>query len=87
MILSMINCARVFHSSAQHNNRLWIIDSRATYRMTFDSNDFCESTPPERIALLMLKGSHIRLQELEQCLYPHLFPYLTLDLSHHCQIN
>jgi hypothetical protein len=42
------NCARVFYSSAQHKNCLWIIDSGETYHMTFDSNDFRESTPPRQ---------------------------------------
>ena len=39
------NCGQVFCSSTTQNDDDWIIDSGATYHMTFDPNDFSNTTP------------------------------------------
>lgn len=81
------NFARVFHSPAHHDNRLWIINSRATYHMAFDSNYFCESTPPRKNCIGNAKGVTYSVTKARTMTLSHMFLYLTLDLSRLCQIN
>ena len=42
------NCSNTLHSSTHNDDDNWILDSRATDHMTFDSNDFSHTTPPRQ---------------------------------------
>jgi hypothetical protein len=45
------NCGQVFCSSTTQNDGAWIIDSGATDHMTFDPNDFSNTTQPRRTCI------------------------------------
>ena len=49
--LNQGNCGKVFFSSTIQNGGAWIIDSGATDHMTFDPNDFSNTTPPRRTCI------------------------------------
>ena len=51
------NCGQVFCSSTTHNDGAWIIDSGATDHMTFDPNDFSNTTPPQRTCIANANGA------------------------------
>ena len=51
------NCGQVFCSSTTQNDGSWIIDSRATDHMTFDPNDFSNTTPPRRTCIANANGA------------------------------
>ena len=51
------NCGQVFCSSTTHNDGAWIIDSGAMDHMTFDPNDFSNTTPPQRTCIANANGA------------------------------
>ena len=51
------NCGQVFWSSTTQNDGAWIIDSGATDHMTFDPNDFSNTTPPRRTCIANANGA------------------------------
>ena len=51
------NCGQVFCSSTTQNDGAWIIDTRATDHMTFDPNDFSNTTPPRRTCIANANGA------------------------------
>jgi hypothetical protein len=50
------NCGQVFCSSTAWNDDAWIIDSGATDYMTFDPNDFSNTTQPRRTCIANANG-------------------------------
>ena len=50
------NCGQVFCSSTTHNDGAWIIDSGATNHITFDPNDFSNTTHPRRTCIANANG-------------------------------
>lgn len=50
------NCGQVFCSSTTRDNSAWIIDSEATDHMTFDPNDFSNTTLPRRTCIANANG-------------------------------
>ena len=51
------NCGQVFCSSTTLNDDAWIINSGATDHMTFDPNDFSNTTPPRRTCIANANGA------------------------------
>ena len=51
------NCGQVFCSSTTQNDGAWIINSEATDHMTFDPNDFSNTTPPRRTFIANANGA------------------------------
>ena len=51
------NCCQVFCISTTQNDGAWIIDSGATYHMTFDPNDFSNTNPPRRTCIANGNGA------------------------------
>ena len=51
------NCGQVFCSSTTWNDGAWIIDSEATDHMTFDPNDFSNTTQPRRTCIANANGA------------------------------
>ncbi|KAF2285258.1 hypothetical protein GH714_039134 [Hevea brasiliensis] len=45
-----------FYTSNAFNDDDWIIDSGATYHMTFDASDFSKRTPPQRTCITNANG-------------------------------
>ena len=50
------NCGQGFCNSTTQNDGAWIIDSGATDHMTFDPNDFSNTTPPRRTCIANANG-------------------------------
>lgn len=51
------NCGQVFGNSTTRNDGAWIIDSGATDHMTFDPNDFSNTTQPRRTCIANANGA------------------------------
>lgn len=51
------NCGQVFCSSTTRNDGAWIIDSGVTDHMTFDPNDFSNTTQPWRTCIANANGA------------------------------
>ncbi|KAJ8634408.1 hypothetical protein MRB53_027744 [Persea americana] len=51
------NCGQVFSNSTTRNDGAWIIDSEATDHMTFDPNDFSNTTQPRRTCIANANGA------------------------------
>uniref|UniRef100_A0A2N9EIQ9 Integrase catalytic domain-containing protein n=1 Tax=Fagus sylvatica TaxID=28930 RepID=A0A2N9EIQ9_FAGSY len=51
------NCSQVLCSSTTRNDGAWIIDSGATDHMTFDPNDFSNTTQPRRTCIANANGA------------------------------
>ena len=54
--LNQGNCGQVFCSSTTRNDGAWIIDFGATNHMTFDSNNFSNTTQPRRTCIANANG-------------------------------
>ena len=51
------NCGQVFCSSTTRNDGAWIIDFGATNHMTFDTNDFSNTTQLMRTCIANANGA------------------------------
>ena len=89
------NCGQVFCSSITQNDDAWIIDSGATDHMTFDPNDFSNTTPLRGTCITNANGATypvtgagtVRLSPSLSLAHTLLVPSLSNKLMYVSQVN